>query len=119
MLISVEGCDNGLQTNLDKRNPANHFGVVLVRIVTFALTYGFIYNSRVMTTRMGMMNVRRGVFPSLAESADVQAAVAVIAEQGLIRQADIFAPELVGTELDIAMLLGERMTAENVEAASQ
>jgi hypothetical protein len=117
MLCSVEGCDSGLQTNLEQRNVANPFGGELGRVEPIAVTDGFIYNSPVMTTIMGIMNVRRGDFPSLAESADVQAAVAVIAEQGLIRQAAIFAPELVGAELDVAMLLGERMTAENVEAA--
>jgi hypothetical protein len=86
MLCSVEGCDSGLQTKLDQRNLANPFGGELGRVEPIALTDGFIYNSPVMTTIMGMMNVRRGDFPSLAESADVQAAVAVIAEQGLIRQ---------------------------------
>ena len=95
LMCSIEGCEKGLEVNLENVGRENPFGGRLGRIEPIALADGFIFNSADIAVLEEILQVQSENTPSLADAPDIQTAVQVIAEQGLIRQTVIVAPEMV------------------------
>ncbi|MCI0712327.1 MAG: hypothetical protein L0154_19390 [Chloroflexi bacterium] len=93
LLCSVDGCEDGLTTDLERHNLANPFGGQLGRREPIALLDGLILNSPDINVVEAMLATGAGEESSLAESPDYQAAVAVATQMGALRQAVLLSPE--------------------------
>ncbi len=82
-----DGCDDGMMTNMENRNPANPFGGEIGRSQPILLADGMIASSASIDNVQAqavVMNENRG---SLAELPPYQAAVEAISQQGVLLQA--------------------------------
>lgn len=93
LLCSINGCDDGLTTNLDARNQANPFGGSLGRIEPILLLDRLILNSPDIEIVDMMIQAMGESMPTLADAGEYQAVVEVTADYGVIRQAALFSPE--------------------------
>lgn len=111
------GCDGGFTTNLQKRNPANIFGGDLGREFPVALAPddGVIFSSGDLDTIETIEAAFSGERRSLADDALFTTAVQSLEGYGALRAA-LLVPPLLLNGSPIIGLLGERATAENVEA---
>lgn len=93
LLCSIDGCEEGLTTNPQARDLTNIFGGFLGRQEPIALLDGLIFNSADINVVDMMLQAYDDRIPSLADSADFQAAIGIATEQGVMRQAAFYAPE--------------------------
>jgi hypothetical protein len=99
LLCSIDGCEDGLTQNIRERDVVNPFGGNLGRREPIALLDDFIINSADFEVLESMLEAGGADTPSLADSADYQAAVSAATQQGVLRQAVFVHPEsaAVGT----------------------
>lgn len=101
-----DGCDTGLETNLRTRDPANPFGGELGRREPIAALPGYVLNSPSDTVLTAMIETHGDEAASLAGNPDVRAAANVLADQGLLLQAQFFKLADVGLVDPLAALEG-------------
>jgi len=114
LLCGSAGCDEGLATNLQTRNPANPFGGNIGREEPMLVSDSLILNSAGISVVEAMGAAASGDTSSLMDSSLYRAAANAIGEDELLIQAYLLPANLF--LFDVGLLLGPSATAENQEA---
>jgi hypothetical protein len=114
LLCSAAGCDQGMMTNLQDRNPSNLFGGELGRSQPVLVGDNWIASS---PSDVSLDEVANAADNSLAEQPDYRAAAEALTANGTLRQSWFIQPTSITSVTD--MLIGARMTQEQIDALKE
>ena len=98
LLCGSTGCENGMQINLNNRNPANPFGGMLGRQEPLLIAPGHLVDSANSALIDQHSALLQGERPSLADDPQFQAAARAVTREGLLRQAQLVNADMLGVE---------------------
>lgn len=90
LFCGPNGCDGGMNMDMDNRNPANPFGGQFGRSQPVLVGQGTVISSASDVLLTGYLALEDGTLPSMADAPDVQAVTRVILPAGTLIQAHIY-----------------------------
>lgn len=112
------GCDEGLNVNVENRQPANPFGGSMGRQEPLYVSDSLLMNSADVSRLAEMVEAYQGNESSLADNPDYRALAEASSSLGTVIQMRLMPPDDYWITLDATDILGERATEEAAAAVS-